>query len=94
MTTHIGYMEEFTSQGIRARSVALDKARDQLEALATTVKGRDERLVAISESRRFLGLGSVRQAHIALREAVALLAREGSDTTTLARLIEAAHKTV
>lgn len=87
-------MTAFTNRGLGTRAAALDHAQAQIEALPATVRGREDSLSTISAARQFLQMGSVRQAHVALREAANLLTREGEDTTALDRLIEAAHGAV
>lgn len=94
LSTDIAGMTAFTNRGLEARVAALDHAQAQVEALPASVRGREESLFTIAAARRFLEMGSVRQAHGALREVVNLLTREGEDTTALDRLIEAAHRAV
>lgn len=85
-------MVGFTNVGLEARAAALDAAHAALDALPEPAAGRDSVFQSIAAARGYLSLGSVRQAHGALRDATALLEREGRPNANLVRLIEAAHK--
>ena len=85
-------MTSFSPAGLKARSIALDHAEAQVRALNNSVAGRAECLNELSAARQYLDMGSVRQAHMALRSAGQLLKSESIETAALDRLIEAAHR--
>lgn len=83
----------FTPRGLRARSILLDAAQAEIDALPEATSGRESVLQSIMIARQMLATGNVRAAHSANREVCNLLEREGRPTTNLERLNQIAHDT-
>lgn len=84
----------FSPNSLQARADALDAVYKALEAVPESNAGRANALLAVQNGKTFLGLGHVRQAEMAFREANALLEQAGLMTPALTRKVKAARDSI